>query len=389
MISLFKGLIKFHLIPISIAIALLFTADYFFSIIQSPSNFEKSTIQGNSNSKSALYSNCINPQAEIELMASLENEDFITLFGSSELQELPYSPYLFLPDTLGINLVAFGHAHQQNLSIACQLLAAGDRLEGAKVCIALSPGWFQTEGTNIEAFIEFVRPNFLRSIIGDKSIPMKNKLYIAQFVSDHYNDIEAPSIEFLYLKNLTETKKHKGFSRALSNSSYGIKKVDYVIKHKKTTITHKSDVFDWSSAKKRLEKEVLANSTNNSIFVNNDYFKKYLLIDGKFTKAITYPITIGKEFEDFQLVVDILKRKNCKATFILQPLNPYYYTNLSEFKPVISKIERELNKANFPFLNLFVYSEEEYIPGFLDDIMHPSNRGWMDMNEFLVKQYYE
>ena len=66
-----------------------------------------------------------------------------------------------------------------------------------------------------------------------------------------------------------------------------------------------------------------------------------------------------------------------------------YYTNLSEFKPVISKIERELNKANFPFLNLFVYSEEEYIPGFLDDIMHPSNRGWMDMNEFLVKQYYE
>jgi single-strand DNA-binding protein len=38
----------------------------------------------------------------------LTNKNKLTLFGSSELQSLPYSAFYFLPDSAGIPVTAFG-----------------------------------------------------------------------------------------------------------------------------------------------------------------------------------------------------------------------------------------------------------------------------------------
>ena len=91
----------------------------------------------------------------------------------------PYASYNFLPDSLGIPALGIGHAYHQELSILSALLAAGKKVDGSKVCIVLSPGWFYPGGKTIpQAFIEFVRPNFLNSIINDKSIDEKYRLCI-------------------------------------------------------------------------------------------------------------------------------------------------------------------------------------------------------------------
>lgn len=152
--KLLKGLFYYHILPIGLsAIAVVGILNY-FSFFDFYYSKKLETIKTPAVESRGRYVNCQDIKAQIEFIGSLKNKSGLTLLGSSEFSDSPYSPYYFLPDSIGIPTIAIGHAYHQNLSIACELLAAGDALEGANVCIILSPGWFQTDGTNIQAFLE-------------------------------------------------------------------------------------------------------------------------------------------------------------------------------------------------------------------------------------------
>ncbi len=379
----------YHLIPIIISLFLLYFLDHSVLKDFSTGKHKEILISGVSESVCGNFSNCIEKQAEIELIGSLQSKDKLTVLGSSELQSLPYSCYFFLPDSLGIKTTGFGHAYHQNLSIACELLAAGDHLNNANVCVILSPGWFQTEGTNIEAFLEFVRPNFLKSILHNSSIPEQNKLHIAHYVWDHFKEINNPSRELLYLRNMWANKRLGVSSQSMMSYSLSrIEKVKYDITIEQPKLTRQEwKLSQWKKTKDRLQKEFLLTCKNNNIYVDSIYFKKYLLVNGVYKKTRMQPVVPGREMEDFKLVVEILKRHHCRATFVLQPYNPYSQDDLSQFNPVRTMIKQELAKAGFPLLDMYVTDTKSYLPGILKDVMHPGDRGWMEINWFLAKQY--
>jgi D-alanyl-lipoteichoic acid biosynthesis protein DltD len=383
-----QGLFKYHVIPIVISVAVVFFLDWAIVKVEKNASFKTEMLSGTAVSDRGLIPNCSEKNGEIELIGSLQNPNKLSVFGSSELQETNYAAYIFLPDSLGLRTTAFGHAYHQNLSIACELLAAGEHLNGANVCIILSPGWFEGEGTNIEAFLEFVRPNFLKRIIHDKTIPKEEKLRIAHFVSDHYSDVNNPSKELTYLRNMSVQEKYgclpQGFLMYAKNH---IPNVEYKVVSNIKKKQPLNPFFNWVKAKKRIQGEILKSFGNNSIYVDSAYFTQYLLRDGKYVGDKMEEINPVNEFEDFKMVVDILKRHHCKATFIIQPLNPYHFADLHQFNATKVKIKSELAKAKFPVLDLYVTSKKEYTPGILKDVMHPSDFGWMEINEFLVKQY--
>lgn len=386
--KILSGLMLHHLIPIAISLVLIFLLDTFLSKGLKTESNEKILVTGVSKSVRGMYNNCSTSEAEIELMGSLQDKQKLNVFGSSELQDLPYSCFFFLPDSLGLKTTGFGHAYHQNLSIACELLAAGKHLDGANVCVILSPGWFQSEGTNIEAFLEFVRPNFLRAIIHDNSIPKSNKLHISHYVNDHFKDISNPSKELIYFKNMNLYEKAPWFLKTFTTYTESIiQEVKYDVVVKSPELAKRREPFDWNITRRRLQQEFLKTCANNEVFVDSAYYTHYLIKDGKQVDAPIEPVNIGQEFEDFKLVLEILARHKCKATFILQPLNPYIYRRLEYFNPVRSRIKTELAKYNFPLLDLFAANTKEYTPGILKDIMHPSNRGWIEMNAFLAKHY--
>jgi D-alanine transfer protein len=383
-----QGLFKYHVIPIVISLAVVFLIDWAVVKVEKNGSFKTETISGTAVSERGLIPNCSEKQGEIELIGSLQDPDKLSIFGSSELQAANYAAYTFLPDSLGLRTTAFGHAQHQSLSIACELLAAGDHLDGANVCIILSPGWFESHGTNIEAFLEFVRPNFLKSIIHNEKIPQEEKIRIANFIRDHYSDVNNPSKELTYFRNMSVQEKYgclpQGFLMYAKNH---IPDVAYkvVSTAKKKPLPNRFS--DWEKAKKRIRAEVLKSCGNNSIYVDSAYFTQYLLRDGKYVSDKMEELDPVNEYGDFKMVVDILKRHHCKATFIIQPLNPYHFADLHQFNATKAKIKSELAKAKFPVLDLYVTSKKEYTPGILRDVMHPSDFGWMEINEFLVKQY--
>lgn len=383
-----QGLFKYHIIPIVISLAVVFLIDWAVVRVEKNSPVKTEVISGTAVSESGLFPNCSEKQGEIELIGSLQNPDKLSIFGSSELQAANYSAYTFLPDSLGLKTTAFGHAQHQSLSIACELLAAGDHLDGANVCIILSPGWFEGDGTNIEAFLEFVRPNFLKRIIHNEQIPRHEKVRIANFIRDHYSDVNNPSKEFTYFRNMSIQEKYgclpQGFLMYAKNH---IPDIAYKVVSQTKKSPVKKHFSDWEEAKKRIRAEFLKSCGNNSIYVDSAYFTQYLLRDGKYEGDQMEALDPVNEFGDFKMVVDILKRHHCKATFIIQPLNPYHFSGLYQFNATRTRIKNELAKAKFPVLDLYVTSKKDYTPGLLKDVMHPSDLGWMEINEFLVKQY--
>lgn len=381
--------IGYHIITISIAFCITYVGLYFYNnSLNIKENSTVKIIRGNQTIEKRLIGNWEISRDPIELVGSLSNDKYLTMMGSSELGNAsPYQPYNFLPDSLNFPVAAFGHAHHQSFAILCELLAMQKHLKQSKICIILSPGWFEKEGTNIEAFIEFIRPDFLKSIIHNEKIDMKYKLEIGRYINENYDLIENPTPEFSFFQNLNQNYFYlSDIKKRLLLSK--ISNVEYRVKH---AVKPEKEVKDvkWKQSRKNLQMAFLKSIKSNKFYIQDSYYTEFLLHDGKYKRGNTddLDVTSNRELEDVKLLIGFLKSQNCAASFLISPLNPYHYKDLKNFDPIVAEILKETKKNNFPCLNLFDKDPKKFEPGTLLDIMHLNDYGWMKVNEFLYTTY--
>jgi poly-D-alanine transfer protein DltD len=96
----------------------------------------------------------------------------------------------------------------------------------------------------------------------------------------------------------------------------------------------------------------------------------------------------NQELEDFYMLVKLLRATNANASFIILPVNPYYYTNCAVFTPFVNLLETELKNNQFPCLNFWNADTSTFDHGVLTDIMHLSKYGWYQANKFIVETYH-
>jgi len=388
-----KDFVKYHVFAISIALTLSISVIYIMisnDVFYTKNNTQK-TIKGRFNDSSKLSANLVeNEKSEAQLIGSLREKNGITLFASSELSTSSINiPYIFLPDSLGIRVNAFGHAHQQSFSIFCQLLALKDEIKDSKITIILSPGWFQGEGTNIEAFLEFVRPNFLKQIIKDDSVPLAYKLYIGEYLYKNQELISNSNSSIDYFINLYKHKDNEKLMAFFENRKIEFEEINYQIENSKKII-YKNQKIDWQKKFMTATENFADSTTENSIYVLNSYYNKYLKNEsGNFTKSdfTIQETTNNRELNDFHLLVKLLKKMNAKPSFMIQALNPYFYNDLNKFNPILRNIITTLKKEKIPFINFYTDKEGDYKPGTLLDIMHSGEPTWIKYNHFLVNTY--
>lgn len=383
-------LVQYHIIPISFGILFTFIALYFFDKNQTFQKTKYTEIKGKQTVFRGTITNCTEGiQAELELAGSLKNPESITIFGSSELGVQPYSPYFFLPDSLHIPTVAFGHAHHQSFAMFCELLAMQKEIKKTKICILISPSWFETEGTYIDAFLEYIRPNFLKSIIQNKKIPQSYKLEIGKYLSRNSNLIDYPSQSIHYLMNLYQHRKTPFLNTIIKKQNAGNLGVRYDVKTAKNTMSKKSEV-NWNKIKKNLQNTFISSIKSNSLFIVDEFYTSNLSYEGhpyRHGKTDNFNRLTNQELKDFQLLVELLKKYNCDASFVIQPLNVYHYNDLKNFNEIIPSVVDIIKQNNFPYMNMFVTKKEDYEPGTLTDVMHLGDYGWMKINKFLVNTY--
>ena len=381
--------IKYHIFPILLSLLILYVFSFFLT---NSNHVQIKKIEGLQTNKTRIQENYINGiLSEINFVSSLKNKNNIVLLGSSEFgnSALNYYPYKFLADSLNMNVFAFGHAHHQCFSIYSQLVANQQELKNANICIILSPSWFLTEGTNIEAFIEFVPENYVKRIIHSPLVSNEEKLKIGEYIYNHFDLINEPTLSLTYLANLYKYRNYPFFKKWLNLYKSKISDVKYDVE-----LLPKTSPIQTSKSliKKELKEEYLNNIKSNSIFVNDEYYLEHLSnkdhpyeqahIENKHFKNKT-------EWEDFKCLIKLLKKNNCNASFIFQPLNNYHYTGIEKFKPLKKKILTLLKKNNFPVYDLFYLSKKEFEPGVLNDIMHTGDYGWTKINQFMYNTYYK
>ncbi|MFK8046220.1 MAG: D-alanyl-lipoteichoic acid biosynthesis protein DltD [Crocinitomicaceae bacterium] len=393
-----KKLVYFHIIPFFIA---CFVAVVYI-FLQENTAGRNTIIVGKQTRLNGRFGNLLaGDSAEINFIASIQNKSQFNIFGSSEFNELPVCPYNFFPDSLGIQMLGVGHAYHQSLGILVELLAADEYIDSTnKMCFIISPGWFATAGTNTEAFVEFARPNFLKRITESNTIPEQYKSEVGKYIAKNEQDFEGLSPTMEVLINQYKIFEKSGFSKLIANinnyiqkklsPAYSANKVEYDVELK--YMKRKTWTNNFDSIANNCQKEFIKNITTNNLYVYDDYYTKYLSVDGApyEQREIAKIDTITNiEYQQFKALKKYLQYKNVDASFVILPHNPYCYNNLSENSSFYSKMDQDLEKSGFSCYNLYVSDTANYDKGLLKDVMHLGDFGWMKVNKFIFETYYD
>lgn len=394
-----RSLLIYHFIPFAISVIIVGGLLWFVSALNiKPSSIEpeKKVISGDYEPSRGFTPNLNNDKKQIKLYSSIQQNDLI-IFGSSEFNGSVYCPFNFLPDSLNIPTFGVGHAFHQSLSILIECLAFSDEIKGKKINIILSPGWFESDGTNTNAFIEFANTNFLNRIILNESIDEKYKLHIGKYIFNNSNNIDNLSYQMDYLKGLFQNQSklslgnlNSKLNKEISDVipvSYSFDTIEYSLEKPDLEARKVRRNFNYKTLSNNLQSKFITSVTNNEFFVNNEYYETYLKNSSK--KYIEPMNLENKELMDFELLVNFLSEKKVKLSVVMQPLNPYYYENLEAINPIINKISKVMEKNKIPFLNLYSNNEKSYEPGTLRDVMHFGDYGWLKVSQFLDSLYHE
>lgn len=396
----------FHIFPFLIACFAFYISYYFIfsKLIDEHVTIEKlntKIITGKQVKFSGKYGNLSETdQAEFEFIASIKNKNQLTLMGSSEFSYTPYATYNFLPITKKYQIIGLGHAHHQSLSMFIELLATHKENKESKIVFFISPGWFDTKGTNSEAFIEFAKPNFFNRISNNPDIKNEYKAYIGQYIDSRFNEFEGVSKSMtyfrdLFIKNQSAQLSSNKLELFIKNNFSGTKSkvtiqdIDYQVDL--LTNTPNSIKINYDSIANQLQTEFISNINSNSIYVYDEYYNTYLIDDNGKEKFVTLDqpnLKTNEEYRDFKMLVKYVTERDMKASFILIPFNPYYYRNAETYLPLMDSITTLLNHNSLPYYNLYVSDTSNYDPGILKDVMHFGDYGWIKVNKYIDSLYY-
>jgi D-alanyl-lipoteichoic acid biosynthesis protein DltD len=343
----------------------------------------------------ALY-----PEFESEFLKDASRNKRIFILGSSELAAAsPALPYNFISANFSTQVIGVGHAGNQCLSIYAQLLAHEELLKNRPIVILLSPGWFESKpakGTSSAVFLEYNSYRFLDKIIYSRD-SSRFPNYLNSRIAQLYSEFTSPSLELNWMNLKHRSSKsivHQAlYSPILFCDSILLQQKAKILSQQKNNPVKKltaptnplSVNVNWDSIFRFSQEEVLRKSTNNELGIEDSYYTEY--IHGKTGSIQAVPISSNQELIDFKMLIKLLKSKQAAVSFVITPLNPYYYKNLNDLDPMIDALKHEIKMTGFPCFNLFESKTKNYEKALLHDVMHLSDYGWYKVNKFIVDTY--
>lgn len=324
----------------------------------------------------------------------------IVLFGSSELTgaDHPAKPVNFFNQELQVPLLALGHAGNQCRSIHAQLIAADAPLEHARIAILLSPGWFlgrsAKRGTELAAFLEYQPSPSLyaladRALQGDTAITP-----VTGYLREHAHELGSaqPVVKWLLRDASVLGRARYFFSQPWDRWRVEVTKEPMLL-----SPPMRPGLIEWRMPKvqsiawrdlfERSRHEHLAACTNNKALVNDEYYDAYVKGEAKAVEVIGQEQS--RELRDLRLLLGFLQAEKARPLFILQPLNPFVYTNLHEADATMDDVRQEVRAHGFDLLDLWTTDTARFQPGVLTDVMHLGALGWYKVDSALVEHFSE
>ncbi len=408
MAGFLKNTILFHLLPAGIAIVLAYV--FLGSSYSGPqqavvSRFSANTLNSLHNFD-RFYPNDITH--EMTLAVALKKRVPV-LFGSSELtsHHLPGIAYrFFCREQSNDQFLAVGHAGFQCLAILTTLAANKPVLKESKITIILSPGWFEKQyasGTSLTSFFEFCPPGYLYQIYRDSSIDASTRRHLEQYIYSNYDKISKPDAVLRAMGKKKELPLNSFFNypfQKTDDAEIALQEQhDFYLTAQNRLMKQLSDLHttpyhfsnrnvNWDSLFKASENNFKLISNTNDIGVENSYYESWLKDHPK-KKVEAVDLEHNQEYQDFEALVHFLQANKIKPLFVIMPLNPLAHENLEVLSPTMQKVSGLLEEKGFKTLNMYEQNVTSYRKGVLEDIMHPYDLGWYQIDRFILSNYHD
>jgi poly-D-alanine transfer protein DltD len=129
-------------------------------------------------------------------------------------------------------------------------------------------------------------------------------------------------------------------------------------------------------------------SNTNTIGVENSYYESWLK-DRPKKKVEAVDAAYNQEYKDFEALLHFLEANRIKPLFVIMPLNPLAHENLETLSPTIQQVSLRLKEKGFKTLNMYEQNVSSYRKGVLEDIMHPYDLGWYQIDRFILSNYHD
>lgn len=373
----------------------------FFLLAMIPNKWIENFIPKSRISQAATELNPFMFQGKYVQEKMLEDGHYLPMFGSSELARLDrFHPSNYFQETKEeFTPFLVGRGGTESLIHFMNFSEHINSLKGKKIVFVLSPQWFQPKGTDESHFVpnystlqgyDLAFNNELNSNVKKQAIkrllkftPVKNDpllstLYKAEISNDSWTKQKASLVRpFAYAyRDLLEKKDlFYTFAGGVPRS----REISSQVKNK-----------SWKQLMDEATKIGAKSSTNNHFYVINsqfNQFKKNLPNLKDYRPQATYQKSV--EYQDFQLVLDVLKQSGAKPLFISIPVNGkfYDYTGFPRSGRMVyyKKIKKQIESEGFQVAD---FSNHEYDPYFMKDTIHIGWKGWVYVDK-AIKDFYE
>lgn len=337
-----------------------------------------------------------NKDASYEAVSKNITEKTAVYMGSSEFHHGLWHKYnpsnLFLASD--IDLMCIGGAFNQSLSHAITMGAVGNEMTNRKAALILSPTWFYAEDDRkVSKFYLRYSRSMYEAMMQNENLSQETKQRLAERISGIMDGQNQSTNEqsFDGLSYLVQGEKDRNKCVIMwlghgIKSAFGGEDIDGKDFGGEETAAGKyseNGNLDFRALRLEAEECSKGRCTNDVNMKDSVYKKKFAgkleSLKGK-NKGKTFDGST--EFEDLQLFIDVCKDQGIEVLLILQPVNGkwYDYTGVSAEKRqgLYENIRRIAEENQVELADL---SGEEYTDDFFEDAVHPTEKGWVMINE--------
>lgn len=333
----------------------------------------------------------------------LRNKD-IMMLGSSEFshQTKQHPAYYFNTNRSKNEAITIGRAFSQNLQDATILGSFDPSIKDKKVTLFVSMQWFMDRGgVTPHHYQTRFSPTQFYAFLNNPNISSENKIKFADRSSELLADSEDYKSEAVYAKLYNSDTFLAKSEKVLLKPYFEFRKYIVGLKEKGTLFKKlvrldvkkapvKGEPIDWRKEEQEAIKEAKKRVGNNELCIDKGYYKYNFgdnlhKLEGRDNHV---NLLEGREFEDYQLTLDVCNDLGIKPVIVLIPGMDKFYnmTGISteERHEFYDKAGNLAKDHGFEVIDLREKETEKY---YLRDVMHLGTKGWVDVCEKLFKEF--
>ena len=330
----------------------------------------------------------------------------IMMLGSSELSNSTkqHPTYYFNTNRSKNGVVTIGRAYTQSLQDAASLGSFNPDVKDKKVVLLISMQWFMDKnGVTPHHYQTRFSPTQFYEFLSNPKVSQENKDKFATRSSELLADADEYKSEAVYASLYTSDSFVSNIEKVLLKPYFEIRKFAVKLKEKGTlykqlvVLSPQKDKkpepkqsIDWKMEKEKAIEDAKKRVGDNDLCIDKIYYEKNFgeNLNKVKNKYKDVNLVESKEFDDYQLTLDVCKDLGIEPVVIMLPAMDKFYNvagiSQTERHEFYDKAESIAKSKGFKVMDLRDKENEKY---YLRDVMHLGTKGWVDVCEKLYKEF--